>query len=46
MFFLECLIKTYTNKFDTGLDHSSGSGSTGVACTNTTVILLVYLDRG
>jgi site-specific DNA-methyltransferase (adenine-specific) len=29
------LIKTYTNKFDTVLDNCSGSGSTGVACVNT-----------
>lgn len=32
---LKYLIKTYTNKFDTVLDNCSGSGSTGVACVNT-----------
>lgn len=35
VFFLEYLIKTYTNKFETVLDNCSGSGSTGVACINT-----------
>jgi site-specific DNA-methyltransferase (adenine-specific) len=35
VFFLEYLIKTYTNKFNTVLDSCSGSGSTGVACVNT-----------
>ena len=32
---LEYLIKTYTNKSDTVLDFTMGSGSTGVACVNT-----------
>ena len=32
---MEFLIKTYTNKFDTVLDATMGSGSTGVACMNT-----------
>ena len=32
---LEDLIKTYTNKGDTVLDFTMGSGSTGVACLNT-----------
>lgn len=32
---LEYLIKTYTNKNDIVLDFTSGSGSTGVACINT-----------
>lgn len=32
---LEYLIKTYTNKGDTVLDNTMGSGSTGVACVNT-----------
>lgn len=32
---LEYLIKTYTNKGDTILDFTMGSGSTGVACMNT-----------
>ena len=29
------LIKTYTNENETVLDFTVGSGSTGVACTNT-----------
>lgn len=32
---LEYLIKTYTNKNETVLDFTMGSGSTGVACINT-----------
>lgn len=32
---MEFLVKTYTNKFDTVLDATMGSGSTGVACMNT-----------
>lgn len=32
---LEYLIKTYTNKGETILDNTMGSGSTGVACVNT-----------
>jgi len=31
----EYLIKTYTNKEDTVLDNTMGSGTTGVACVNT-----------
>ena len=31
---LEYFIKTYTNEFDTVLDYTMGSGSTGVACKN------------
>lgn len=31
---MEYLIKTYTNKGDTVLDHCMGSGTTGVACLN------------
>lgn len=31
----EYLIKTYTNEGDTVLDNCAGSGTTGVACTNT-----------
>ena len=31
---LEYLIKTYTNKYETVLDFTMGSGSTGVACRN------------
>ena len=32
---MEYLIKTYTNENDTVLDFTMGSGSTGVACQNT-----------
>jgi len=32
---MEYLIKTYTNKGETVLDFTCGSGSTGVACVNT-----------
>ena len=32
---MEYLIKTYTNDGETVLDFTMGSGSTGVACTNT-----------
>ena len=32
---LEYLIKTYTNEGETVLDNCMGSGSTGVACVNT-----------
>jgi len=32
---LEYLIKTYTNEYETVLDFTMGSGSTGVACVNT-----------
>ena len=31
---LEYLIKTYTNEYETVLDFTMGSGSTGVACVN------------
>lgn len=31
---MEYLVKTYTNKNDVILDHTMGSGSTGVACQN------------
>ena len=31
---MEYLIKTYTNKGETVLDFTMGSGSTGVACKN------------
>ena len=31
---MEYLIKTYTNEFETVLDFTMGSGSTGVACCN------------
>ena len=33
---MEYLIKTYTNAGDTVLDFTMGSGTTGVACKNTT----------
>lgn len=32
---MEYLIRTYTNEGDTVLDNCAGSGTTGVACTNT-----------
>ena len=32
---IKYLIKTYTNEYETVLDNSMGSGSTGVACMNT-----------
>ena len=32
---MEYLVKTYTNQFETVLDATMGSGSTGVACVNT-----------
>ena len=31
---IEYLIKTYTNEFETVLDFTMGSGTTGVACCN------------
>jgi site-specific DNA-methyltransferase (adenine-specific) len=31
---MEYLVKTYTNKGDTVLDFTMGSGTTGVACKN------------
>ncbi len=32
---MEWLVKTYTDEYDTVLDNTMGSGSTGVACANT-----------
>ncbi|MNF93600.1 Modification methylase DpnIIB [compost metagenome] len=32
---MEYLIRTYTNDYETVLDFTTGSGSTGVACMNT-----------
>ena len=32
---MEYLVKTYTNKGDTVLDFTMGSGTTGIACKNT-----------
>lgn len=32
---MEYLIRTYTNEFETVLDNTMGSGTTGVACVNT-----------
>ena len=32
---MEYLIKTYTSEYETVLDFTMGSGSTGVACKNT-----------
>ena len=43
---LEYLIKTYTNEGDVVLDNCMGSGSTGVACVNTTRNLIgIELDE-
>ena len=39
---LEYLIKTYTNEGDTVLDNCMGSGSTGVACINTSRNFIGY----
>lgn len=44
---LEYLIKTYTNEGDTVLDNCMGSGSTGVACVNTSRNFIgIELDGG
>ena len=44
---LEWLIKTYTNKGETVLDNSMGSGSCGVACVNTgRKFIGIELDQG
>lgn len=44
---LEYLIKTYTDKGDTVLDFTMGSGSTGVACVNTGRNFIgIELDKG
>ena len=43
---MEYLIKTYTNEFETVLDFTMGSGSTGVACCNTNRDFIgIELDR-
>ena len=44
---LEYLIRTYTNEGETVLDFTMGSGSTGVACMNTTRNFIgIELDEG
>ena len=44
---LEYLIRTYTNKGETVLDFTAGSGSTGVACVNTNRNFIgIELDEG
>lgn len=44
---LEYLIKTYTNENDVVLDNCMGSGSTGVACINTSRNFIgIELDKG
>lgn len=44
---MEYLIKTYTNPFDTVLDFTMGSGSTGVACVNLNRSFIgIELDQG
>lgn len=44
---LEYLIKTYTNEGDVVLDNTMGSGSTGVACANTSRYFIgIELDDG
>ena len=41
------MIKTYTNKGETVLDNSMGSGSCGVACVNTNRHFIgIELDEG
>ena len=44
---MEYLIKTYTNEGETVLDFTMGSGSTGVACVNTSRNFIgIELDQG
>lgn len=44
---MEYLIKTYTNKNETVLDFTMGSGSTGVACVNTNRDFIgIEMDEG
>lgn len=44
---MEYLIKTYTNEGETVLDFTMGSGSTGVACANTSRNFIgIELDQG
>jgi site-specific DNA-methyltransferase (adenine-specific) len=44
---LEDLIQTYSNKGNTVLDFTMGSGSTGVACVNTNRHFIgIELDEG
>ena len=44
---MEYLVKTYTNRGDTVLDFTMGSGSTGVACVNTNRKFIgIELDEG
>jgi len=44
---LEYLIKTYTNEGNTVLDNTMGSGSTGVACVNTSRKFIgIEMDKG
>ncbi len=44
---LEYLIRTYTNEGETALDNTMGSGTTGVACANTSRSFIgIELDAG
>ena len=44
---MEYLIKTYTNENETVLDFTMGSGTTGVACVNTSRKFIgIELDEG
>ena len=44
---MEYLIKTYSNENETVLDFTMGSGTTGVACTNTNRKFIgIELDDG